>query len=435
MRNIHTKIFSILFSVILFGSLISCGGPGSDNSAAALLGLDIPASATKTEALTRYADLAYESYNQAATDAASLLTALTTFTTTPNETNLTAARNAWVVARSSYLVTEAFRFSDGPIDGTTGHCGAPGGSDYSGTDDCEGAINAWPLDEVVIDNYISSLSSTPTFANIYAKNGDSTLASGSEGDTEKVVMTGYHAIEYLLWGQDNTSSGDNTVPGQRPATDFSGSGIPSYRRAYILAVTQGLIGHLQQVRDQWDPAVTSGTYRTDTFLTSGNTDTSLGLVFTGLTSFMVQEWGGDRLSGVDSELQEDEHSCFSDTTKADFYYDAQGVYNIWTGNYSIKKGVNISTGAGLVNLLSSKNQGSVTSQIESARDTFCINLDNETTDPNYTTSCPGGSLSHRYDQVIMHPADSQHSVLENVGLLINTTLAQNVVRAKNVLGL
>ncbi|PJZ25956.1 imelysin [Leptospira hartskeerlii] len=435
MRNVQTKIFSILFSMTLFGSLISCEGPGSNNAAAALLGLDIPASATKAEALTRYADLAYESYNQAATDATSLLAALTTFTTTPNETNLTAARNAWVVARSSYLVTEAFRFSNGPIDADPGFCGAPGGSVYSGTDECEGAINAWPLDEVVIDNYINSLSSAPTFADIYAKNGDSTLASGSEGDTEKVVMTGYHAIEYLLWGQDNLSGGDNSTPGQRAATDFSGAGVPSYRRAYILAVTQGVIGHLQQIRDQWDPAVTSGIYRTDTFLASGNTDTSLKNIFDGLTAFMVQEWGGDRLSGVDSELQEDEHSCFSDTTKADFYYDAQGVYNIWTGHYSVKKGVNISTGAGLVNLLSSKNQGSVTSEIESARNTFCINLSNETTDPNYTASCPSGSLSHRYDQVIMHPTDSQHSVLENVGLLINTTLAQNVVRAKNVLGL
>ncbi|TGL60634.1 imelysin family protein [Leptospira sarikeiensis] len=435
MRNIHKKIISILFSLTLFGSLISCGGPGGDNSLAALLAIDTPPTATKAQALSRYADLAFESYSKAIVDATALQTAITTFNTTPNETNLTAARNAWVVARSSYLVTEAFRFSNGPIDADPGFCGAPGGTNYTGTDECEGAINAWPLDEVVIDNYINSLGSAPSFSDIYSKNGDASLAGGSEGDTEKVVMTGYHAIEYLLWGQDNTSGGDNTVPGQRPATDFSGGGVPSYRRAYLLETTKGLIGHLTQIRDQWDPATVSGIYRTDTFLAEGNTNTSLKDVFVGLTSFMVQEWGGDRLAGLDSELQEDEHSCFSDTTKADFYYDAQGVLNIWTGNFSIKKGVTLSSGPGIADVLSGRNQGSIGAQITTARNTFCINLDDETADPNYTATCSGGTLSHRYDQVIMHPGDSQHGILENVGQLISSALAQNMVIARNSLGL
>ncbi|PJZ48143.1 imelysin family protein [Leptospira saintgironsiae] len=424
MRNIHTKIFSILFSVTLFGSLISCGGPGSDNSAAAILGLDIPASATKPEFLNRYSALAFESYTQAELDASNLSAAVDTFesNSAPSETDLTNLKNLWVKARASYLITEPFRFSNGPIDtDTVLEC-------ESGSE-CESLLNAWPLDEDAVDTYISNGNNVTNFASIYAKIGDTSLGGEADPEADKIVLTGYHPIEYILWGKDTS----NTGAGNRPASYFNGTGTDGHKhRQYLKTITNRLVVHLGLIKDQWDPANT-GNYR-ETFLDSANVNTSIGNVFQGLGSFMAGEWGGDRLTGVIGETQEEEHSCFSDTTKADFYYDAQGVLNIWTGNYSIQKGVNVSTGPGLSAILSFKQQGGIQSEIESARNLFCINLsDTESADPNFTTSCPAGSLTHRFDQAISS-GDSQHGLLVNVQRLIGSTLNRDLVSAAAALG-
>ncbi|TGL33910.1 imelysin [Leptospira koniambonensis] len=421
MRNIHTKIFSILFSVTLFGSLISCAGPGSDNSAAALLGLDIPASATKPQFLNRYADLAFESYTQAELDASNLAAAVDTFdsTATPSASDLTNLRNLWVKARASYLITEGFRFSNGPIDNDA--VLACDGAE------CEGLLNAWPLDEDAVDDYIAAGGNSVTdFSSIAAKIGDTSL--GSDDDADKVVLTGYHPIEYLLWGKDTS----NTTAGVRPVSDFAdATANGARRRHYLKTITDRLVVHLGLIKDEWEP--TTGSFRA-TFLDSANVNTSVGSIFQGLGSFMAGEWGGERLTGVIGETQEEEHSCFSDTTKADFYYDAQGVLNIWTGNYSIKKGVNISSGPGLSAILSLKQQGGIQSEIESSRNLFCINLsDTESQDPNFTTSCPAGSLTHRFDQAISS-ADSQHGLLVNVQRLIGSTLNRDFVSAAAAIG-
>lgn len=422
MRNIHTKIFSILFSVTLFGSLISCGGPGSDNSAAAILGLDIPASATKPEFLNRYAALAFESYTQAELDASNLAAAVDTFdsNTNPSASDLTNLRNLWVKARASYLITEGFRFSNGPIDTDTVLA-------CEGVE-CEGLLNAWPLDEDAVDDYIANGGNSVTnFASIFAKIGDTTL--GTEDDADKIVLTGYHPIEYLLWGKDTS----NTTAGVRPSSDFAdATANGARRRHYLKTITDRLVVHLGLIKDQWDPAST-GNFR-ETFLDTANVNTSVGSIFQGLGSFMAGEWGGERLTGVIGETQEEEHSCFSDTTKADFYYDAQGVLNIWTGNYSIKKGVNVSSGPGLSAILSLKQQGGIQSEIENSRNLFCINLsDTESQDPNFTTSCPAGSLTHRFDQAISS-ADSQHGLLVNVQRLIGSTLNRDFVSAAAAIG-
>ncbi|GBF40186.1 imelysin family protein [Leptospira johnsonii] len=425
MRNIHTKIFSILFSMTLFSSLISCAGPGSDNSAAAaLLGLDIPASATKPQFLNRYAALAFESYTQAELDASNLSAAVDTFdsNTNPSASDLTNLRNLWVKARASYLITEGFRFSNGPIDNDTVlQC--------DGTE-CEGLLNAWPLDEDAVDNYIANGGNSVTsFASILAKIGDTSLGGEADPQADKIVMTGYHPIEYLLWGKDTS----NTTAGVRPASDFADATTNGARRRhYLKTITNRLAVHLGLIKDQWDPAQT-GNFR-ETFLDSANVNTSVGNIFQGLGSFMAGEWGGERLTGVIGETQEEEHSCFSDTTKADFYYDAQGVLNIWTGNYSIQKGVNISSGPGLSALLSFKQQGAIQSEIESSRNLFCINLsDTESADPNFTSSCASGSLTHRFDQAISS-ADSQHGILVNVQRLIGSTLNRDFVAAAAAIG-
>ena len=51
------------------------------------------------------------------------------------------------------------------------------------------------------------------------------------------------------------------------------------------------------------------------------------------------EMASERLNvAYDTNAQEDEHSCFSDTTHNDMVYDLVGISNVWNGTYRTVKG-------------------------------------------------------------------------------------------------
>jgi putative iron-regulated protein len=87
--------------------------------------------------LKTYADIAQAGYEDSLTAAKELRAAIDTLVADPTDANLKAARAAWVAARVPYMQTEAFRFGN-PI-----------------VDDWEPRVNAWPLDEGLID-YVSA---------------------------------------------------------------------------------------------------------------------------------------------------------------------------------------------------------------------------------------------------------------------------------------
>ncbi len=61
------------------------------------------------------------------------------------------------------------------------------------------------------------------------------------------------------------------------------------------------------------------------------------------------ELAGERiLVAYESKAQEDEHSCFSDTTHNDSIYDIVGIKNVWTGKYTRADG-SIIEGPGIRN--------------------------------------------------------------------------------------
>ena len=125
--------------------------------------------------------------------------------TRPTE-NLDAAKEAWLTARDEYGPTEAFRFYGGPID-----------NEETGV---EGLVNAWPLDEAYIDyvdgdpeaGIVNNPDEHPTI------DADALVAANEQGG-EANVSTGWHAIEFLLWGQDLSADG----PGARPVEDYTTS--------------------------------------------------------------------------------------------------------------------------------------------------------------------------------------------------------------------
>ncbi|WP_108742010.1 imelysin family protein [Flavobacterium faecale] len=274
---------------------------------------------SKKEVITTYADIAYANYQKAYEDAVVLETAINTFTANPSETTFTAAKNSWKQSRESYGTTEAFRFADGPIDNADGP---------------EGFINSWPLDE----NYIDYVQGNPTAGIINSLvsfpiiSKDVLEGENGKNDNEKYVTVGYHAIEFLLWGQDLTAPSAK-LPGQRPYTDYvlvGGTALNQSRRATYLKVCADLLtDHLLYVANQWK---TGGAYRT-TFLAM-NEDDAIKNMYRGVTTLISAELPSERMEvALGNEDQEDEHSCFSDNTHRDIALNLQGAINIYQGTY------------------------------------------------------------------------------------------------------
>lgn len=413
---------------LLACSALSCGQSKKKNPEALLL-LALGQTASYSDVLDHYADLAYYSYDQSYQSALQLQEAANSFS--PNkQSDLTNLQNLWVEARARYMATEAFRFSGGPID-TASLVGCGSGSDYSGSQECEPFLNDWPVTESHIDNFISDSSKdTTSYSQVLSQN----LGSDNDG----AVLVGWHALEYVLWGEDSTVPVNNQ-PGQRQYTDFTdttsvGSSTLGQRRIQFLqTITQAIVGDLKRIRDGY---ANGSSFRTQLKQDpSGN----LKKIVSGLNNFISGEWGGERLKGVFNGDQEDEHSCFSDNTKADFYYDAQSVINVWNGSYTLAKGSETETGKGLKDLFSSLNQpSSFLPDLQKARDKMCIDLGDETSDPNYVTNCPSGSLQDSFDYTIYQTGSnspSQYSVLVSYSGLVSTTIWNEFVKAFQSIGL
>ncbi len=271
-----------------------------------------PIPAVTASALENYAEIVHASYEDSLTAAREMGDDLGAFADDPTDATLQTARTAWLDAREPYLQTEVYRFYDGPIDNPTN---GP-----------EGLINAWPLDESYIDSII---------AGDEGINADN-LEALNEAGGEENVATGYHAIEYLLWGADTSPDG----PGDRPATDFdeAESDEAERRKIYLYTTSDMLIAHLEGLTADW--ADGAANYRAE-FL--GATDEEgLRRVMTGMIVLAGFETGGERLqAALDSGDQEDEHSCFSDNTHRDMIQDVRGIRNVWTGEYQRLDGTTI----------------------------------------------------------------------------------------------
>jgi len=280
----------------------------------------------KTGVIENYTNIVYKNYQDAQTDAESLKNAIDVFVTTPTDPNFTTAKNAWKTARESYGTTEAFRFANGPIDIDDN---AP-----------EGLLNSWPLDENYID-YVDGTSNSGIINDLvtYPIISKSVLETLNTQGGDANVSVGYHAIEFLLWGQDLTAPSVMQA-GQRPYTDFVDGGTAANqgrRRDYLAACAELLIDHLQLMLNEWKP---SGSYRT-TFLAE-NSDTVLKNILGAIATLSKSELAGERMFvAYSNQDQEDEHSCFSDNTHRDIRLNLQGIANVYRGSYSTVSGVSL----------------------------------------------------------------------------------------------
>lgn len=280
-----------------------------------------------------YAALVHASYADTLQTAQAMQRAIAAFVKSPSADALAAARKAWLEAREFYGQTEAFRFYGGPIDDGNGP---------------EGRINAWPMDESFVDG-IQGKPNTGLINNRKFAISKSSLAKQNERGGEENIATGWHAIEFLLWGQDQSETG----PGQRSFEDFVDGKAPNAdrRRQYLTAATELLVDDLSLLEKAWAPGAKNN-YRAK-FDKGGKESVRKMLV--GLGSLSRGELAGERLEvALNSQDQEDEHSCFSDNTHRDVVNNAKGIQNVWLGEYQRANG-SVLKGPSLRDLVAAKN--------------------------------------------------------------------------------
>jgi len=276
--------------------------------------------------VTHYADLAHATYADSLKSVILLREKVEALIKNPSGSTHQEAKDAWLSARQVYGQSEAFRFGNPNVDAW------------------EGQVNAWPLDEGLIDyvnlnNYEFSEANQFAQANIIASNediNDSTLRTYHErGGSEANVASGYHAIEFLLWGQDLNQS--PTDKGRRPWTDYSNTpactgGNCDRRAQYLRAATVVLMTDLKYMTDDWSTEFENN-YRAE--LLSANPDEGLRRMIFGIGSFSLGELSGERMNvALLAHSQEDEHSCFSDNTHNDIDQNIVGINNVYHGRYT-----------------------------------------------------------------------------------------------------
>lgn len=263
--------------------------------------------------IEQYAQNARDGYAASATKVHDLDAAIDAFVDDPSEESLDAARAAWIAARAPYRLTEALRFYGGPIDDPA--------------DEREPSINAWPMDEAHVDYVVGNatagiINNPDDFPTIDA----ATLIEANFAGGENDVSIGFHAIEFLLWGQDRAADG----AGERPYTDYVDNGGTAdnedRRRQYLTVVSDLLVADLDHVAARWSAG---GDY---TAIFTADPIDSLTWILTGIGTLAASELSGERmLVAYDNKDQEDEHSCFSDTTRDDLIGNLAGIDAVWYG--------------------------------------------------------------------------------------------------------
>lgn len=309
------------------------------SSATGLLATDAR-SATVEQVVAHYADIVHAGYADSHKRAVTLQRALQTLTDRPSAASLEAAKNAWKRARIPYGQTEAFRFYGGPIDDADGP---------------EGQLNAWPLDESYIDYVLGN----PCAGIINDPDAPITrehLVALNEQGGEENVSLGYHAIEFLLWGQDLSADG----PGARPVSDYAHA---PRRVQYLHTVAAQLVDDLQSLVREWTPGQ-DGNYRT-AFLAQAPNE-ALRQILVGVGTLSRSELAGERMAvALASHDQEDEHSCFSDNTHDDIIRNVQGIQNVIEGRYVRSNGI-VMAGPGILALLQDGRRAELRSKMRNA---------------------------------------------------------------------
>ena len=378
------------------------------------------AAADPAAIVEHYRDIAHADYEDALNTAKALDKAINDFLAAPSEAGLKAARAAWLAARPSYQQTEHYRFGNPVVD------------------DWEGKVNAWPLDEGLIDyvdaSYGTESDENPLYtANVIANktitiNGKEVDASHLTPDflantlhsadgIDANVATGYHAIEFLLWGQDLNGTGPGA--GNRPYTDYDlkncTHGNCDRRAEYLRSVSALLVSDLDYMVKAFAPGGDAAKVLTE------NPKSGLTAILTGMGSLSYGELAGERMKlGLLLHDPEEEQDCFSDNTYNSHYYDMVGIMTGYTGTYVRTDGTKM-TGPSIRDLLQEKDPA-VAKELQGKLDLTMAAME---------ALKKRGETVEAYDQMIAEGNKEGNAVVQKAidGLIDQTKSIQRTVTA------
>lgn len=379
------------------------------------------AAADKVAVVDTYVDIAHAMYEDSLTTAKALKTAVDTLAAEPSEATLAAAKEAWLASRVPYMQTEVYRFGNAIVD------------------DWEGKVNAWPLDEGLIDYvdagygtesdengfYTANLIANPALEvggkSIDAKVIDVSLIQSLHevDEVEANVATGYHVVEFLLWGQDLNGTGPGA--GSRPYTDFDPAdctgGNCDRRVEYLQTATDLVIADLEEMVGNW---AEDGAGRTA--VTDGTPEEGLISMLTGLGSLSYGELAGERMKlGLMLHDPEEEHDCFADNTHNSHYYDILGMKVIANGSYERIDGSMVE-GPSLISILPKNIASDLSTKLESTLSAAA----------DMKEKADSGEMA--YDQMIGEDNIEGNAIVQAVidGLLEQTKTIESAVAALGV---
>lgn len=434
---LRTPVWATASLLAVAISLAGCGedkAPAEQAAAPQAAQSEPATSAPATETLNdeaaqavvkHYADIAHAIFSDAHSTAVDLQKAVDALLANPTDETLQAAKQAWLAARVPYMQSEVFRFGNPVVD------------------EWEGQLNAWPLDEGLIDyvegDYQHALGNPGATANIIANKqlqigedkidvseitGEKLASLNELAGSEANVATGYHAIEFLLWGQD--LNGTNAGAGKRPVSDYiEGEGCTGgncdRRRAYLKAATELLVSDLEEMVNEWKAGVADN-YRAS--LEKESAENGLRKMFFGMGSLSLGELAGERMKvALEANSPEDEHDCFSDNTHNSHFYNAKGIRNVYLGEYRRVDGSTLS-GPSLASLVEGTDP-----QLNST-----LKTDLETTEAKLQALVTSAEQGEAFDQLIgPDNSEGQAKVRAAIGALVQQTAS--IEKAAAALGI
>ncbi len=330
MKRRTDRARGIVLALLVVGVAASSGcaapDPGAPPDVSLPVGSAVDGSEAAAVVVERYAAGASLQYSQTLEATRRLDATIRAFASEPSSELMAKAKELWLAARDHYGRTEVYRFYDGPVD----------------QDGLEMLINAWPLDEAYLDEVEGGSAAVPGLVQRVEdipEIDQAALIDLNQRGGEENVSTGWHAIEFMLWGQDLAVDG----PGNRPLSDYTTDRWAKRRRQLLATLSNLLVEHLDRLAGAWAPGV-PGNYRSG-FV--ADPESSLVRIVMGVGELTRGELAGERLTvPYEERSQEEEHSCFSDNTTADLRANIEGIAAVLRGAYG-----DSSPGAGFIELV------------------------------------------------------------------------------------
>lgn len=283
-----------------------------------------------TAILETYADIGLASYQDSLAGAQNLRTAIEDLLNNPTDETLEEARTVWRTARIPYEQSEVFVAANPVVQ------------------DWVYRVNAWPINESYIDyvqgnsapNIVESSELNVVGTTVSIEKITPDIISQSLHSESGDAASGYHVIEYLLWGEDLTGDEEKGIDegaGTRPASDFDLENCTNdncaRRGDYLYASVNLLIDDLEEMVTNW--RVTGEARR----VLLADPEAGISKIFTGLGSLTLGELAGDRLqASLNSGDENSEQDRFSNNTHVSYLFNARGVVGVYFGEYYSMQG-------------------------------------------------------------------------------------------------